>query len=441
MFNALNPNDPAHRYTGPIGGDGPTSFKQNPDGSLGFIDREHTYLQLPLERYSIFGSGRYEISDSVEAFATARFSETFARAYGFVSGAFNVWSPTVPFNPLYDNPNSPQFGQAPPGVARHPVSPQLGALLASRPNPSAPWTYAGVLDYIPNFVTETTSNVYQVIGGVRGDLAVNGRDWNWETSVSHGKTTVNARQPEGFPFQPRLQNLFNADMYGQNFDINSLPGFFPLAVTGHCTSGLPIFNANGSVNNTPSVSQDCADYIVLRMNNITTLSQDIIEANVSGGLLEMWAGDLLFAAGTTYREEQFNFDPDSGFNANQDRPSVIQNIILPVSVDGSTDVTEVYAELAIPLVSDRKFVQSFEIDPGVRWSDYSTVGSIKTHKVLFDWTVNDRLRFRGGRQVANRAPNVTELFTPRGGSVLEGNAQDACGSWPATQVWGNVPGN
>ena len=441
VFNSLNPTDPAHPYTGPIGGEGPTSFKLNPDGSLGYIDREHNYLQLPLERYSIFGSGRYEISDGVEAFATARFSETFARAYGFVSGAFNVWSPTVPYNSLYDDPNSPQFMQHPAGVTRHPVPAQLGALLSSRPTPDAPWTYAGGLDYIPNFVTETTGNVFQVIGGVRGDLAVNNRDWNWEASVSHGKTTVNARQPEGFPFLPRLQNLFNADMYGQDFDISSLPGFFPLAVTGHCTSGLPIFNADGSVNNTPSVSQDCADYIVLRMNNVTTLTQDIVEANVSGGLAEMWAGELLFAAGTTYREEEFAFDPDSGFNANQDRPSVIQNIILPVSVAGSTDVTEVYAELAIPLVRDRKFVQSFEIDPGVRWSDYSTVGSIKTHKVLFDWTVNDRLRFRGGRQVANRAPNITELFTPRGGSVLEGNAQDACGSWTGTQVWGNVPGN
>jgi outer membrane receptor protein involved in Fe transport len=454
VFNSLNPLDPAHPYTGPIGGDGPNTFKLNPDGSLGYIDREHNYLQLPLERYSIFGQGRYALGDAVEAFATARFSETFARSYGFVSSAFNVWSPTVPYNPVYDDPDSPQFGQMPPTGGRHPVPAQLADLLNSRmydpdgPGPSGlvsgadrPWTYAGGLDYIPNFVTETTGNVYQLVGGVRGDLVVNDRDWSWEGSLSHGKTTVNARQPEGFPFQPRLQNLFNADLYGQNFDISSLPGFFPLAVTGHCTSGLPLFNADGSVNNTPSISQDCADYIVLRMNNVTTLTQDIVEFNVSGGLLEMWAGELLFAAGTTYREEQFNFDPDSGFNANQDRPNVIQNIILPVTVAGSTDVTEIYGELAIPLVSDRKLVQSFEIDPGFRRSDYSTVGTVDTYKVLFDWTVNDRLRFRGGRQVANRAPNVTELFTPRGGSTLEGNAQDACGSWPATQVWGNVPGN
>jgi iron complex outermembrane receptor protein len=441
VFNSLNPRDPAHPYTGPLGGEGPNSFKLNPDGSLGYIDREHNYLQLPLERYSIFGSGRYALSDQIDFYSTVRFSESFVKSYGFVSGAFNVWSPTVPYNSLYDDPNSPTFGQWPVGMARHPVPRQLGALLSSRPDPDAPWTYAGGLDYLPNFVTETTSNVYQVIGGLRGDAAVNGHDWVWDTSVSHGKTTVNARQPEGFPFLPRLQNLFNADMYGQNFDISSLPGFFPLAVTGHCTSGLPIFNLDGSVNNAPSVSKDCADYAVLRMNNITTLTQDIVEANVSGGLLKMWAGDLLFAAGATYREENFAFDPDSGFNANQDFPNVIQNIILPVSVAGTTDVTELYAELAIPLVSGKKFVQSFEIDPGIRWSDYSTVGSVDTWKLLFDWTVNDRLRLRGGKQVANRAPNVTELFTPRGGSQIEGNAQDACGSWPATQVWGNVPGN
>ncbi|HUF72301.1 MAG TPA: hypothetical protein VMR74_05315 [Gammaproteobacteria bacterium] len=46
--------------------------------------------------------------------------------------------------------------------------------------------------------------------------------------------------------------------------------------------------------------------------------------------------------------------------------------------------------------------------------------------------MNDRLRFRGGRQVATRAPNVTELFTPLGGSILEFGAQDACGNWPQT---------
>jgi hypothetical protein len=276
---------------------------------------------------------------------------------------------------------------------------------------------------------------------LRGDAQVGGNDWNWEFFASHGKTSVNAHQPEGFPYLPRVQNLFNADQYGVGFDNLTLPGAVPIAITGTCTSGLPIFNPDGSVNNTPSVSQDCADYIVLRMNSVTTLTQDIVEGNVSGALAQMPAGELLFSLGAGTREEQFAFDPDSGFNANQDFANVVQNIILPVTVQGSTDVTEVFGELAIPLVRDKKFVQSFEIDPGFRWSDYNTVGNEQTSKLLFDWAVNDTLRFRGGKQVATRAPNVTELFTPKGGSVLTGG-NDACANYGGqSPVWGNVDGN
>jgi outer membrane receptor protein involved in Fe transport len=443
LFDASDPLNPAYPYTGPLGGD--SGFKLNQSTaipSLGYNDKVNNFVQLPLERYSLFGSGRYGLTDNIEAFTDVRFAETFASAQGFTSGVFNVWSPTVPYNPLYDDPASPTFGQAPAGTAQHPVPAGLAALLSSRPNPNAPWTYNGGLDYLENFVTETTSNVYQVIAGLRGDAPVNGRDWSWETFASHGKTTVNARQPEGFPYLPRLQNLFNADQYGLDFDISDLPNFFPLGVTGHCTSGLPLFNPDGSVNDRPSVSPDCSDYVVLRLNNITTLTQEIVEANVSGGLADMWAGELLFALGVAYREEDFAFDPDTGFNANQDFPNVIQNIILPVAVQGTTDVSEIYAELAIPLISDRKFVQSFEVDPGYRYSDYNTVGGVETYKFLFDWTVNDQLRFRGGRQLANRAPNVTELFTPIGGSQLEFNAIDSCANQPGlTQTWGNVPGN
>jgi len=440
VFDALDPLNPNYPYTGPLGGD--SGYKLNPaDGSLGWNDFEHNYLQLPMERYALFGAGRYDLSDDVEVFVDARFSESFVVSRGFTSGVFNVWSPTVPFNPEYDDPNSPNFGPPPDGSPWHPVPAGLGALLASRPNPNEPWTYVGGLDYLENFRTETTSNVYQIVGGLRGQAVVAGRNWNWEAYASHGKTSVNASQPEGFPHLGRLQNLFNANMYGRDFDISSLPGYVPLAVTGHCTSGLPIFNEDGSVNNTPSVSQDCADYVVLRMNSLTTLTQNVVEGNVTGRIADLPAGELLFAAGVAYREENFKFNPDSGYNANQDYPNVVQNIILPVAVEGNTDVKEVYAELAIPLLRDKPLVQSLELSPGIRFSDYNTVGSIETSKVLFDWRVNDRLRFRGGRQVANRAPNVTELFTPRGGSALEGNAQDACGSWPATQPWGNRPEN
>lgn len=441
VFDSADPLNPARPYTGPLGGD--SGFKINPDGSLGYNDHFNNRLQLPIDRYAIFGSARYELTDGIELFTDLRFSESYTVAQGFVSNLFNIWSPTVPYDPQYDDPDSPDFGQGPPGFAHHPVPAQFADVLNARANPGDPWTYQGGMDYIPVFRTETTSNVYQVIGGVRGDAKVGGKDWSWEAYASHGKTSVNAHQPEGFPYLPRVQNLFNADQYGEGFDNLNLPGALPIAITGHCTSGLPIFNADGSVDNTPSISKDCADYIVLRMNSVTTLTQDVVEGSVSGSLAEMPAGELLFALGTNYRKENFAFDPDSGFNANQDFANVVQNIILPVTVAGSTDVTEIFGELAVPLVRDRKFVQSFEIDPGFRYSDYNTVGTENTYKFLLDWTVNDRLRFRGGKQVATRAPNVTELFTPKGGSELVfGGVVDSCAYYPIqTPIWGNRPEN
>jgi len=440
IFDSNNPLSATNPYTGPLGDSSGFSFKINPDGTLGFNDQDHSYVQIPLERYAAFGSARYQLTDHINMFTDARYAETFTTAKGFTSGLFSVWSVTVPYNPAIDDPASPTFGAAGMGP-RHPVPAGLATMLNSRPVPNAPWTYAGGLDYLGNFDTQTTSHVYQVIGGFNGDIP--GReDWTWEVFGSHGKSYVNAYQPEGFPNLRRMQNLFNADMYGQDFDINTLPGFFPLAVTGHCTTGLPIFNADGSVNDTASVSKDCSDYAVLRMNDITALTQEVVEGNLQGGLFDLPAGQLKFAVGADYRQEHFVFQPDSGYNANQDFANVVQNIILPVAVDGSTDVKEIYAELAIPVIKDLPFVKSFEVDPGVRYSKYNTTGGTETYKFTADWEVNDWVRLRGGYQLATRSPNITELFTPKGGSSIDLNAPDACANIPGiTQSWGNVAGN
>jgi iron complex outermembrane recepter protein len=442
VFDNQRPLDPNHPYTGPLGVG--TNYRINPDGTLAFIDPAHSYLQIPLERYSLFGSGHIQLADKIEVFTQMTFSETYTEAPGFVVQAFNIWSPTVPYRPAYDDPASPTFGQAPPGTPLHPVSADLAKLLNQRCTPAPcsgatnyPWTYQGGLDYLGNYTTNTTSDVYQIVGGLRSDFTVGNNDWSWNVYASHGNTNVNAYQPQGFPYLPRLQNLFNANQYGVNFDISSLPGYSPVAVTGHCTSGLPIFNPNGSVNDTPTVSKDCFDYTTLQMNSVTTLEQNIFEGTITGTILNMAGGPLQFAAGADYRKEIFAFQPDSGYNANQDFGNVIGNVVLPVSVNGSTDVKEVYGELAIPLFKGNRL----EIDPGIRYSDYDTVGKTTTYKLLGTLKLTDRFRLRGGYQYANRAPNVVELFTPKGGSSLDFNAPDLCGSWVQVPAYGNVAAN
>lgn len=439
VFDEDNPLDLTNPYTGPLGGS--SGYKINPDGSLAYIDKDLSFLQVPLERYSFFGSANFDLTENTSFFMDLRYSETEAEANGNIVQFNNIWGIEIPYDPLYDDPDSPQFGQAPTGVAQHPVPAELADLLNSRPTNDAPWQYEGNTDYLPPYQTITTSNVFQVSGGLKGEFGFEfADDWTWEAYVSHGKSTVNAQQPEGFTHLPRSEEIFLSDQYGKGFSTS-----YPISVTGTCESGLPIFNEDGSVNDTPSVTKDCADYMVLRMNSITTLEQNVFEANMQGSLFELPAGILQFAAGASYREEDFKFDPDTGYNANQSYPNVVGNIALPVAVQGNTDVTELYAEFAIPILSDLPFIQSLSLDPGYRISDYNTAGKEETFKFMADWVVNDSVRFRGGIQQANRAPNIAELFTPKGSSTITGlagtAAPDTCGSWVEGPDWGNKAEN
>jgi outer membrane receptor protein involved in Fe transport len=437
VFDPTDPLNPAHPYTGPLGTD--TGFKINPNGQLAYFDGNNTFLSIPLERYSLFGSTSFKLNDHVSLFTEARFSETTTVAHGTHVGLFNIWAIQVPYNAAYDDPASPTFGQGPAGFAHHPVPAQVAALLNSRTiaNPTtSPWAYEGGVDYLPAYRTDTTSNVFQLIAGLRGDIPFI-KDWTWEIYATHGKSNVNAHLPESFLSLSRVQQLFSADYYGKGWTNPQI-----ISVAGKCTSGLPIFNADGTVNNASSVTQDCADYVTQRMNNVSTLAQDVVEGNVQGSLFDLWAGPLKFAAGADYRSDKFVFTPDSGYNANQATPNVVNNIALPLGVSGLTYQKEAYVEFAIPLVKDLPLVKRFEIDPGYRTSDYNTTGRVGTWKAMADWQVTTWVGFRGGFQHANRAPNVTELFSPIGASSIDFNAVDACGNWPGvTPTWGNNPAN
>src|SRR5690606_36890386 len=108
---------------------------------------------------------------------------------------------------------------------------------------------------------------------------------------------------------------------------------------------------------------------------------------------------------------------------------------------GETSVSEGYGEQLLPLVSEKRFVAEFMLVLGYRYSDNDPSDSVETYKALFDWRVNDRVRLRGGRNVANRAPNIGELFEARtqvvgaGGSVLG----DLCN--PGNIAGGNLSAN
>lgn len=461
VFDVNNPLNPAHPYTGPLGG---SSGYKIVNGTLGWNNTQNDPLQIPMTKWSAYLASHFNVNDHVTAYANATFSETKTDWQSSNYSALeSVWSTYIPYDGAWDNPASPTFGQIPPGATQptapptvaginptypvgpatlHPVPPELASLLSSRPNPTAPWQFNGAMPYIGGFAEDNTATVYQLTLGFKGDMPwawANG--WTWDFYGSHGQTNVDEQQPNGYANWGRTQELFNANLYGQGFTNG-----YPLAVAGSCTSGLPIFTPTGGVPanvGQSALSSNCADWILMRMNTVSQLTQEIVELDTQGNLFDMpfHAGKLQVAFGADWRKDAFDFNPDSGYNANQDFPATVQNIILPVAVQGTTSVKELYAEAAIPVLKDLPGVKSLEIDPGYRFSEYLPEGSVNTFKIMGNWAVTDWVTFRGGLEVANRAPNVAELFTPKGSSSLAFNAADPCAVYSITPTWGNSASN
>ena len=94
VFDAGDPLNAGHPYTGPVSYE--SGFKINPNGTLGYFDKDNAYLSVPLERYSLFASTNYKFNDHVEMFTDARFTQSYTVARGTHGSLFNIWAMNVP---------------------------------------------------------------------------------------------------------------------------------------------------------------------------------------------------------------------------------------------------------------------------------------------------------------------------------------------------------
>ncbi|RYY95273.1 MAG: TonB-dependent receptor, partial [Comamonadaceae bacterium] len=114
-----------------------------------------------------------------------------------------------------------------------------------------------------------------------------------------------------------------------------------------------------------------------------------MEANLQGRLLTLPAGEARFAAGLAYREDGYDFLPDSLVMGGD-----VIGMLAQTPLSGSTNVKEIYGEVLLPLLKDLPFVDSLEIGLGYRYSDYSSVGGVQSYKIDGDWQVVPSLRLR-----------------------------------------------
>jgi len=426
----------AYRYNGPTY---TTRTDANNAGDYPFryVNKEGQLIQhilpfeanIPLDRNSIFGRATYDMTDSVTAYAqflnvsskTRRYFTDSPSVAGWGNIALHgngVYAPSLNADGVTTNAayrpggqyglNCPATGGCTKSQA-FPVSPELAALLDSRPNPEANWSFNYGMDFgdfgapgnlYRSVFSESRTN--QISLGLKGKI--DGIDGTWDLVASTGESKLDLHL-EGYASLTRVRTLLASPNFGKGFFAQGNagpPGFGFSGGIAQCTTGVPVFGNHGNI------SQDCLNIMYVTLNHQSKMEQRFVEGNVQGRLFNMPAGEARFSAGVHSRSNKYTyiFDPLQTENSFNDNPQGFP----ADNTHGKTSVDEVYGELLLPLLNGKTAAKHLNLELGYRYSDYDLQGGVGTWKALVDWGITDTLRFRGGHQLATRAPNIAELF-------------------------------
>lgn len=353
------------------------------EGRVGYPLGNTLPLQTPIERYTGFFRGSYDVTENVEAYLQFNYM-TYDSAYsrpGWSAGSTAPLALIPVTNPF--------------------IPADLRPVLASRPNPNAPVNFTFSTSRIGRTAYEFDYDLMETLVGLRGEVP--GRDWTWDVYGSYGRTDASERT-SGWVNVAAWNTLINAADGGASICPGGFNPFIPAALES-----------------TPG-QEACFNYLNRTLSEETELTQQIVEGSLQGSLLDLPAGRLRFALGASYRRSTYDYVPPD---------ARVRGEVWPVQAtgpsNGSYNVREVFAELFVPVLRDLLLVEELNIDVAYRRSDYNLVGSVDTYKGSIDWAIASGLRFRGGYQRAIRAPSLGELFAPpeRASSALGSTASGA----------------
>lgn len=157
-----------------------------------------------------------------------------------------------------------------------------------------------------------------------------------------------------------------------------------------------------------------------------TIKQDAVTASLSGSLFDLPAGPVDFATGVEYRKQSLvlisNADP-AGLDTAAKRNAHFAGLrgvpsgalyfwlINVGQANGSYNVKEGFAELAVPVLKDTPGFQELSLNGAVRVTDYSASGTVTTWKAGGTWKPVSDLLLRATYSRDIRAPNLFELYS------------------------------
>ncbi|WP_343518548.1 TonB-dependent receptor [Sphingomonas sp.] len=380
----------------------------------GFNRQAFRTIAVPVERYLFAARGRFDVTDSIRLFAEGTYANTrssreiepFALASEDISPATGGLIPleTLVNGVLVANPFVPTA--------------VINSATDGDGDGLRDYAFARRLSDIATRNGRTNRDLYRFVVGLEGDLFDN--KFRWDVSYNYGRTT----ESQSSNGQVNVLNFANA--------LRAIPDLNDVDQDGN-TSEVICADANAraqgcvpiNVFGFNSISPAAAAYVAAEQTFQTEITQQQIQANLSGELFNLPAGPVGIAVGAEYRRETSREDNDALTNAGLNAGNAIPD------TSGAFDVKELYGELNIPILADTAFFQSLNLRAAGRISDYSTVGTVYTYNVGGDWEPVKGVRFRGTYARSVRAPNIGELFTGPSQTFPTG-IQDPCEGVGAT---------
>jgi iron complex outermembrane receptor protein len=342
----------------------------------------YTMINAPTKHYLAGGSFTYALTDKVNLFSDLVYSR---------------------------NESSPQY--EPPTLS---IGPGDTALVPNTIPLSNPFIPAAMRALVPAGRTEiamsrsfpelgasqnpTTRDLQRIVVGANGEFDGLGSTWHWDTYYEYGRT----HQIQSQTSRPNRARLYE----GLHVESDGAGGFRCANPTARTQGCVPLNFFTGNALTSAEVN-----YIRGSGTMVSTNNQQVAGANISGNLFELPAGAVGIAAGVEWRREAADFVPDDVLSRGQ-----LVNFAAPTT--GRYSAKEAFLEMTLPLLKDKPFAKSLELEGAFRRADYTTTGASNTWKLGASYEPFGGLRFRGVYATALRAPNISELFGGRSFGVF-----------------------
>lgn len=164
------------------------------------------------------------------------------------------------------------------------------------------------------------------------------------------------------------------------------------------------------------------DYILVNTIGTTKFRETTAAVSFDGPLFTLPAGDVQLALGAEYRKQRIDDTPDE----NSIRGNLL-GLTAGTPTRGTDNVKEVFAEIFVPILSDRPFFENLNVNASARYTDYASYGSDTTYKVAGEWEFFPGFGIRGSYGTSYRAPALAEQFLGATSGFI-GAANDPCDS-------------